>query len=199
MRDVVEHDKQLMKMFLMTLLPFRTTLCNLIHQEFRNDGDIFVGQFGISGQEVSVKVSHLLASQGQILHSTSLFLGRDSTFPTANVPYRHTRRFSDLIWRELALVIKVVSDLKSLGILSFKIGALFFIKNVRHAVNPVQKNSVSIPHQRHIFGKVPIKKFKSANNCLENHNRLSHVQASLVATFGSYGLQESAIFYKEAA
>lgn len=52
---------------------------------------------------------------------------------------------------------------------------------------------------RNIFYKVAVKKLKGANSCLENHNRLSHVQASLVATFSSYGLQESAIFYKEAA
>jgi len=40
---------------------------------------------------------------------------------------------------------------------------------------------------------------KNASHSLENQKSINHVQASLVATFGSYGLQESAIFYKKAA
>jgi len=127
----------------MTLLPFRTTLCNLVHRKSRDGGNIFVGQFWISEHGV---------------HNLILFADHSTSDETID---------------------------------------FFFCSHF--SLQLIQGRPIRVTLQRYIFYKVAVKKFKSANNCLENHNRLSHVQASLVATFGSYGLQENAIFYKEAA
>lgn len=67
---------------------------------------------------------------------------------------------------------------------------------IRHAINLAQRNFIGIPIQRHIFNKISIKKLKNIKNCLENHTHPSHIQVSLVATIGSYGLQESDFFTK---
>jgi len=77
-------------------------------------------------------------------------------FPTTDVLDWNTRCFSNDIVGN-AFVIKVVCDFKSLCVLTIQERPLFFIKNISHTVNLVQKNFVGVLCQRYVFEEVLVK------------------------------------------
>ena len=112
-------------------------------------------------------------------------------FPTTDVLDWNTRCFSNDIVGN-AFVIKVVCDFKSLCVLTIQERPLFFIKNISHTVNLVQKNFVGVLCQRYVFNDVFVKRclISSVKSSGSNLQR-KFPQKSNFINFANNNLQKS--------
>lgn len=110
------------------------------------------------------------------LRSTPLFLGRFSTFPTANGPYRHTRCFCNDIIGNAVKKNAIVSEPICQSLFLFQ-GVCF--RSLNFFLFPAASCSFRKMQERNIQTKI-------TKNAVPLH-------------FANNCLQESAIFYKEAA
>ena len=150
------------------------------------------------------------------LRSTPLFLGRFSTFPTANVPYRHTRCFcNDIIGNAVKNFVSIPNHRYIFSKITVKKSINHLQENVvfykKHLVDDNKKNAiVSKPICQSLFLFQGVC-FRSLNfflfpaaSCSFRKMQERNIQTKITKNaeplhFANNCLQESAIFYKEAA